>query len=113
MVNLLDDFHNILTIRLPSELKLSVATHMASSLLDIHQNISAVHLPLKRGSQHSSVQVKVSGTERNCRGGIIVTNIKELLNAYNEARHKTFFEAMPSGLSISPKNIQHQIRELR
>lgn len=113
MVNLLDDFHNILTIKLPSELKLSVATHMASSLLDIHQNIPAVHLPLKRGSQHSSVQVKVSGTEKSCRGGIIVANIKEMLNAFNEDRHKFFFERMPSGLSISPKNIQQQIRELR
>ena len=38
MVHLLDDFHNIQTIKLPTSLKLSSASHMASNLLDI-QNI--------------------------------------------------------------------------
>ena len=37
MVLLLDDFHNIHTVRMPDNLKLSKATHMASVLLDIQQ----------------------------------------------------------------------------
>lgn len=113
MVNLLDDFHNILTIRLPSELKLSVATHMASSLLDIHPTISAVKLPVKKGSQHSSIKIKVSGVVKQCRGGISTENIKKILTEYKDKRNTIFFERFPSALSITPKDIQHQIKELR
>ena len=113
MINLLDDFHNILTIRLPSELKLSVATHMASSLLDIHNQIPAVRLPSSTGSQHSTVKVKMSGVEKECRGGIIVNNIIKILTEYKDKRHKPFFERLPSALSINPKHIQHQLKELR
>ena len=44
MVLLLDDFHNIHTVRMPDNLKLSKATRMASVLLDIHLEIP----PLKK-----------------------------------------------------------------
>ena len=42
MILLMDDFHNVHTIRMPDNLKLSKATHMASVLLDIHLEIPAV-----------------------------------------------------------------------
>ena len=37
MVLLLDDFHNIQTVRIPDNLKLSKAMHMASAILVVHQ----------------------------------------------------------------------------
>lgn len=65
MINLLDDFHNILTVRQPSNLKLSIATHMTSSLLDIHPTVPAINLPSSR-NQHSSVSVKLpNGVNQN------------------------------------------------
>lgn len=46
MIYLLDDFHNIQTVRLPgANMKLSLATHMASNLLDIHQRVPAILIP--------------------------------------------------------------------
>ena len=45
MILLLDDFHNIHTIRMPDNLKLSKATHMASVLLNIHLEIPVVKNP--------------------------------------------------------------------
>ena len=42
MVLLLDDFHNIHTVKMPVNLKLSKAIHMASVLFDIHLEIPVV-----------------------------------------------------------------------
>ena len=59
MVNLLDDFHNILNVHLPSNLKLSVATHMTYSLVDNHLTVSVVTLPPNKGIQHSTAKVAI------------------------------------------------------
>ncbi|XP_048579707.1 uncharacterized protein LOC116614556 [Nematostella vectensis] len=108
IVQLLDDFHNILTVRLPTNLKLSLATHMASGLLDIHPSIPAVPIPT-RDTRHSRVIVKIGNENKICRGGIVQDYIKELFQRpvlsrmYLETNHQC----------ISPKYIQQQLKELR
>ncbi|EDO31553.1 predicted protein [Nematostella vectensis] len=108
IVQLLDDFHNILTVRLPTNLKLSLATHMASGLLDIHPSIPAVPIPT-RDTRHSRVIVKIGNENKICRGGIVLDYIKELFQGpvlsrmYLETNHQC----------ISPKYIQQQLKELR
>lgn len=53
MIYLLDDFHNIQTVRLPgATMKLSLATHMASNLLDIQQSVPAILLPSDKSQIH-------------------------------------------------------------
>ncbi|XP_048583972.1 uncharacterized protein LOC125563143 [Nematostella vectensis] len=107
IVQLLDDFHNILTVRLPTNLKLSLATHMASGLLDIHPSIPAVPIPT-RDTRHSRVIVKIGNENKICRG-IVLDYIKELFQRpvlskmYLETNHQC----------ISPKYIQQQLKELR
>ncbi|XP_048581679.1 uncharacterized protein LOC116607138 [Nematostella vectensis] len=108
IVQLLDDFHNILTVRLPTNLKLSLATHMASGLLDIHPSIPAVPIPT-RDTKHSQVIVTIGNKNKICREGIVLDYIKELFQRpvlsrmYLETNHQC----------ISPKYIQQQLKELR
>ena len=68
MVLLLDDFHNIHSVRMPDNLKLSKATHMASVLLDIHLEIPAVKKPQ---CVHNVLKIAFRGRETVCRGGIV------------------------------------------
>ena len=58
MIYLLDDFHNIQTVRLPgASMKLSLnAIHMASNLLDIHQIVPAILLFNERSKIHRMLQ---------------------------------------------------------
>jgi hypothetical protein len=66
MIFLLDDFHNIHTVRLPeTNLKLSVATHMVSSLLEVHTTVPAVVLPSMASKIHSTSTVTIKGINNN------------------------------------------------
>ena len=62
MLLLLDDIHNIYTVRMPDNLKLSKATHMASVLLDIHLEILAVKKPNPQ-CVHSVLKITFRGRE--------------------------------------------------
>ena len=77
MVFLLGDFHNIETVRMPDELKLSKAMHMASALLDVHQEIPAV---AKSSTEHihSVPKVTFRGRETECKGGIVKSHLQEI-----------------------------------
>ncbi|KAK2547227.1 hypothetical protein P5673_032935, partial [Acropora cervicornis] len=86
-LNLLDDFHNILTIRLPTQLKLSVATHMTI------ENWRWV---------------------KSCRGGIVIQYINELFSQYwPSTLSKTYMEISNHHIDIAPKDIQQQLKEMR
>jgi len=63
MIYLLDDFHNIQTIRLQAgaNMKLSLATHMASNMLDIQLSIPGIFLPVDKTKVHRIVTVNVKG----------------------------------------------------
>ena len=114
MVNLLDDFHNILTVHLPSNLKLSVATHMTSSLVDIHLTVPAVTLPANKGMQHSAVKVSRGGEEKTCRGGIVSQYIHQLLRDNKAQMNSTYMEKQGETLhKVTARDIQQQLKELR
>ena len=77
MVFLLGDFHNIQTVRMPDNFKLSKATHMASALLDVHQEIPAVAKPSTEHI-HSVPKVTFRGRETECRDGIVRSHLQEI-----------------------------------
>ena len=114
MINLLDDFHNILTVRQPSNLKLSIAKHMTSSLLDIHPTVPAINLPSSR-NQHSSVSVKLpNGDTKTCRGGIVAAHIHLLLRENQKKINFPFMETLEKQqYQISSRDVQNQLKELR
>ncbi|KAK3745427.1 hypothetical protein QZH41_010251 [Actinostola sp. cb2023] len=95
MILLLDDFHAIYTIRMPDNLKLSRATHMASSLLDIHDSITAVKIPSSRDTMHSQAMCTIKGEDKVCRGGIVKGYVHEffkakLTNLYHQSYLSTY-----------------------
>ena len=114
IVNLLDDFHNIVTIRLPTQLKLSVATHMASSLLDMHPKVQAIPVPTSREKTHSNVELKTGDGVKSYTGGIVIQYINELFSQYwPSTLSKTYMEISNHHIDIAPKNIQEHLKEMR
>ena len=108
---MLDDFHNIQTIQLPTQSKLSVATHMASCLLDIHQTVPAVSTS---GQMHSNVNITLRDGSHTVRGGIVLAHIEELMTQGVKSMSKTFMETLPTGCTeLSPENLQKHIKEFR
>lgn len=79
MIYLLDDFHNIQTVRLPgANMKLSLATHMASNVLDFSQSVPAILLPNDTSKIHRIVTVQYKGQNTQCRRGIDTSYLYQL-----------------------------------
>ena len=113
MVLLLDDFHNIQTVRMPDNLKLSKATHMASALLDIHQGIPAV---AKSSAKyiHSVPKVTFRGRETECKGGIVKSHLQEIFTKGLKNHHKSFLSSLPEQCQkLRAKDVQKQIKQFR
>lgn len=113
MVLLLDDFHNIHTVRMSDNLKLSKATHMASVLLDIHLEIPAVKNPTH---SVSTVFWKLTfrGRETVCRGGIVKRYIQELFTEGLKSHHHSFLTSLTQQCQqLKAKDIQKQIKQFR
>ena len=115
MIYFLDDFHNIQTERLPgANMKLSLATHMASNLLDIHQSVPAILLPNDTSKIHRIVTVQYKGQNKQCRGGIDISYLYQLLQDCNGPLKSTFLESSPDEFrSLKPRDIQAQLKEFR
>ena len=115
MIYLLDDFHNIQTVRLPgANMKLSLATHMASNLLDIHQRVPAILLPSDKSKIHRIVTVNCKGQTKQCRGGIDTNYLSQLLKDCNGALKSTFLASLSDHFrSLKPRDIQSQLKEFR
>ena len=113
MVLLLDDFHNIHTSRMPDNLKLSKATHMASVLLDIHLEILAIKKPNPQ-CVHSVLKITFRGQETVCRGGIVKRYIQELFTEGLKSHHHSFLTSLPQHCQqLKAKDIQKQIKQFR
>lgn len=113
MVLLLDDFHNIQTVCMPHNLKLSKATHMASALLDVHQEIPAV---AKSSTEyiHSVAEVTFRGRETECKGGIVKSHLQEIFTKGLKTHHKSFLSSLPEQCQqLRAKYIQKQIKQFR
>ena len=115
MIYLLDDFHNIQTIRLPGDnMKLSLATHMASNLVDIHHQVPAISLPYDKKKVHRIVTVNWKGVHKTCRGGIDINYISQLVQDQQQQLKTTFLSTIKEELRmIKSKNIQAQLKEFR
>ena len=113
MVHLLDDFHNIRTVRLPTNLKLSIASHMVSSLLDIH-NIPAIKLPGNPANTHSQAKVLKNGSTSVCKGGIIVEKANEIMKNALKNHSVTYLESLSSTYHhVNTEAINRQIQQFR
>lgn len=115
MIYLLDDFHNIQTIRLPgANMKLSLATHMASNLLDIQLTVPAILLPPDKSKIHRIVTISSKGENKTCRGGIDISYISQLVQEHMGTLKSTFLASMrEEQRTMEPKNIQAQLKEFR
>lgn len=113
MVFLLDDFHNVHTIRMPNNLKLSKATHMASALCDIHLEIPAI----EGGSTshiHSATKVTIKGREYECRGGIVKSYLQEMFTTGLKYHYKSFLSSLPEQCQhLTAQAVQKQIKQFR
>lgn len=115
MIYLLDDFHNIQTVRLPGDnMKLSLATHMASNLVDIHDKVPAVPLPYDRKNIHRIITVDWKGAQKTCRGGIDINCVTQLVLDQQEQLKTTFLSTLKEDLrKMKSRNIEAQLKEFR
>ena len=111
---LIDDFHNINTIKTPQKTELSNAVHMATLLMGIEE-----YKPVLQPSQsiHREVKVQIPGRKQPqiCRGGIsdeAVTN--ELQKFETQYFVNTFLETLPDNYKeINPCLLQTSLNEIR
>lgn len=74
---MMEDFHNIHSLYMPSKLVRTNIVHMASCLADVHPTIHAV--PRPEISLHGQVAVHFNGETRTCTGGVDVTFVTGIL----------------------------------
>ena len=115
MIYLLDDFHNIQTIRLPgANMKLSLAIHMASNMLHIQLSVPGILLPVDKTKVHGTVAVNVKGQNKQCGGGIDPGYISQLVQDNKGQLKSSFLASLREDLrTLTPKDIQSQLKEFR
>ena len=115
MIYLLGDFHNIQTVQLPGDnMKLFLATLMASNLVDIHDKVPAVLLPYDRKNIHRIITVDWKGAQKTCRGGIDINYITQLVLDQQEQLKTTFLSTLKEDLrKMKSRNNQAQLKEFR
>ena len=67
MVNFLDNYHNIHTSHVPTDLKTMKVAHMASSMVDIHSSIPAIKK--NHVNPHRQITITIREEEKCCLGG--------------------------------------------
>ena len=110
----MDDFHNIHTIRCPNQTTTSEATHMASLILDVHPTVHAVHRD-NITSIHRNVKVHLPHGQRvDCLGGIDAKDVAEMINKFMKGFNKTYLESLPQTYkNINMASISQCLSELR
>ena len=109
---MIDDYHNVHAKRVPAQLVMSHAIHMASCLLDI-QKIPAVLQP-PNVSIHRPVKVKVKGEELICYGGIDEEVVSKKMQQALVNMRKTFMTQLPPVmLKLDPEQLKESLRQLR
>lgn len=115
MIYLLGDFHYIQTMRLTGDyMKLSLATHMASNLVDIHDKVLAVPFSYDRKNIHRIITVDWKGAQKTCSGGIDINYITQLVLDQQEQLKTTFLPTLKEDLrKMKLRNNQAQLKEFR
>lgn len=112
MITFLDDYHNIHTKKVPTDLQKTKVANMASSMVDIHQHIPAIKRTLV--SSHRRVTITVGGEEKLCLGGadsaaVITYIIRGLHNMKNH-----FVDQLPSQMKkLNPGNFHKLVQNFR
>ena len=108
---LIDDFHNIHTIRQPDTTTTSQAVHMASCLLDIQKSIPAIKIP---GSNVSLHRVVIGSGEDMCRGGICTQTVNNVMEEFMLEYHQTYLASLPDKFTeFDAKAAKACLQELR
>ncbi|KAL9977170.1 hypothetical protein ACROYT_G014548 [Oculina patagonica] len=115
---LLDDFHNIHSVWLPgNNMKLSLATHMPSNLLDVYQDVPAIPLHCDKKKGHTVVTFDWKCAPKTCRKGFDQSSKREGVGVCHAAQpsdqppikalqHQQLQGAM-SGMSLSCGNVAY------
>ena len=108
IIMIIDDFHAVHTIQDPKASSTSKAIHMATEILDIHSQISAVPLT---DNLHAKVLVK----REECRGGIDIKNTQQLFVAASDNLFTQYFQtSLPQQfLQFDMTNAQQCVEHLR
>ena len=94
LLAIIDDFHVIHTPQDPKDATTSVALHMATEIVDVHDSLAAIPLPTDTLKIHQSAFVG----QRLCRGGIHLPNI---LRAFNNQAAAYFLSSYLGSLPLA------------
>ena len=112
MVNFLDDYHNIHTKKVPTDLKKTQVAHMASSMVDMHAHIPAI----KRThvSPHRQVTITIRGEDKICLGGADSVAVIQYINRGLQDMKNHFIDQLPAEIkNLNPGNFQKLVQNLR
>ena len=110
---MLDDFHNIHGVKVPTNLATSKVYHMASSVIEIHPTVPAIQ---SNGitSLHRPVTISKRGNQISCPGGIGLESIKQLMCNATKQLRRHFLDSLPTFLQeLKADKLQQSLRELR
>ena len=113
MINFLDDYHNLHTRKVPTDLQKTKVAHMASAMVDIHPHIPAIK-KLTNVSSHRKVKVKIKGEGKMCLGGAdSSTAISQINKGLKEMRNH-FIDQLPVEIrNLNPGNFQNLVQNYR
>ena len=99
MINLVDDYHNILSKHVPTDLQKTKIAHMASSMLDIHPHIPAI----KRTTvmPHRQVKINIRGENKTCLGGSNSCTVLLHINRGLKDMRNHFIDQLPAQMKKS------------
>lgn len=112
MVFLVDDYHNIHTIKVPNTTTTSQAAHMASVLVDVQLKIQSIPV---NADTHREVKVSTKTAVKMCRGGICSNTVNNLLEEFLLHHYdKTFLESLPNEFKkLDMKSASKCLKEMR
>ena len=111
IIFMLDDFHNIHGVKVPTKLKTSKVCHMASCLTDVHQTVPAVK---PTNTLHRNVTVCVRGKKVSCPGGIGIEEILEIMTKAVQELGSHFLDSLPSAMQdLKPEALRKCLKTLR
>ena len=113
IINMLDDFHNIHGIKVPTNLTTSTVYHMASSVVDVHSTVPAIQ-PEGTTPLHRPVTVSKRGNQISCPGGIGLESITQIMTNAIKQLNRHFLDSIPTHLlHLKAEKLQQSLQELR
>ena len=112
MVNFLDEYHNIHTKHVPTDLKKVKVAHMASSMVDIHSSIPAI----KKNHVNPPCQITVTirREEKCCLGGADVDAAFKYITKGLQDMKNHFTDQLPIEMkNLNPGNFHKLVTNLR